>query len=73
MRKLTAFGICLFICGLLWMFFNEGAMPMIAPYIIPNKYITLDLIVWRSLPFIVMIISILCLLTSAKNTNVESD
>jgi len=55
------------------MFFNEGAMPMIAPYIIPNKYITLDLIVWRSLPFIVMIISILCLLTSAKNTNVESD
>jgi len=55
------------------MFFNEGAMPMIAPYIIPNKYITLDLIVWHSLPFIVMIISILCLLTSAKNTNVESD
>jgi hypothetical protein len=55
------------------MFFNEGAMPMVAPYIIASKYITLDLIVWHSLPFIVMVISIICLLTSARNSNVESD
>lgn len=75
MRKLTAFGICIFVCGLLWMFVNQGVMPMISPYIITNKFTTLQLVVWHSFPYIVMVIGIVSLLVNAKTTSIggESD